>query len=61
MFFTFKIQNFKEKMKIVSILAGQNIHGDKCLEIGGSKIKLIGYVDQNEILTYGMRCICISF
>ena len=39
----------KKQMKIVSILAGQNIHGDKCLEIGGSKIKLIGYVDQNEI------------
>ena len=39
----------KKQIKIVSILAGQNIHGDKCLEIGGSKIKLIGYVDQNEI------------
>ena len=39
----------KKQMKIVFILAGQNIHGDKCLEIGGSKIKLIGYVDQNEI------------
>ncbi len=39
----------KKQMKIVSILAGQNIHGHKCLEIGGSKIKLIGYVDQNEI------------
>ena len=39
----------KKRIKIVSILAGQNIHGDKCLEIGGSKIKLIGYVDQNEI------------
>ena len=39
----------KKQMKIVSILAGQNIHGDKCLEIGGSKIKLIGYVDQHEI------------
>ena len=46
----------KNKIKLVSIFAGQNIHGDKCLEIGGNKIKLIGYVDENEIASLYNLC-----
>ena len=46
----------KKRIKIVSILAGQNIHGDKCLEIGGNRIKLIGYVDENEIANLYNLC-----
>ena len=44
------------KIKLVSILAGQNIHGDRCLEIGGKKIKLIGHVDENEITNLYNLC-----
>ena len=46
----------KNQINLVSIFAGQNIHGDKCLEIGGNKIKLIGYVDQNEITNLYNLC-----
>ncbi len=38
-----------KEMNLVSVLAGQNIHGDKCIEIGGNRIKLIGHKNQNEI------------
>ncbi len=38
-----------KKIKIVSIFAGENIHGLKCMKIGGNKIKLIGHINENEV------------
>ena len=39
----------KKKVKVVSIFAGEDIHGEKCLSIGGDKIKLVGHLRENEI------------
>lgn len=39
----------KKKIDVVSLLAGQNIHGKECLKLGGNKIKLIGYKSQREL------------
>tara|TARA_B100000963_G_C22625427_1_gene672090 strand:+ start:2106 stop:3338 length:1233 start_codon:yes stop_codon:yes gene_type:complete len=35
--------------KVVSIFAGQNLHGKECLKYGGSRIKLVDYLDEKEI------------
>ncbi len=35
--------------QVVSIFAGQNLHGQKCLKIGGSRIKLLDYLNENEL------------
>ncbi len=39
----------KNNVKVVSILAGQDIHGEKCLEKGGDKIRLIGHVEESQV------------
>ncbi len=39
----------RKNHEVVSIFAGQNIHGEKCQTIGGKKIKLIGHVNEQEI------------
>ncbi len=39
----------EKEYKLVSILAGQNLHGRKCVQIGGKRVKVIGYVDETEI------------
>ena len=52
-----KVQKIlQNEMNLVSLLVGQNIHGDKCIEIGGNKIKLIGYIDQSEIVELYNLC-----
>ena len=39
----------KKKLDVVSIFAGENIHGNRCLKIGGDGIKMIGYVKEEEV------------
>ena len=46
----------QEEFRLVSFFAGQDIHGDKCIDIGGNKIKIIGYKDQNEISKFYNIC-----
>ena len=38
-----------KKINVVSIFAGENIHGEKCTKIGGNRIKLIGHITENEV------------
>ena len=46
----------KRKINVVSILAGEDIHGEECIKIGGDKIKLIGYKTENEIASFYNLC-----
>ena len=34
---------------MISVFAGEDIHGEKCLSIGGENIKLLGHLNENEI------------
>ncbi|MEE2694920.1 MAG: glycosyltransferase family 4 protein [Pseudomonadota bacterium] len=43
-----KILN-ERKIRVVSIFAGEDIHGKECKNIGGTRIKVIGHIDQNEV------------
>ncbi len=49
--FLSKIHNIlrKKHIKVVSIFAGEDIHGDKCLSVGGNKIKMVGHLSENKI------------
>ena len=39
----------KNNVKVVSILAGENIHGERCLKEGDNKIRLIGHVKESQV------------
>jgi glycosyltransferase involved in cell wall biosynthesis len=39
----------RNEFKIISLFAGEDIHGNECKNIGGRGIRLIGHVDQKEV------------
>ena len=46
----------KNGVDLVTILAGEDIHGDICKKIGGKNLKIVNYLDQNEIATFMSVC-----
>ena len=49
--FLSKVHNIIKKsgQEVVSIFAGQNFHGEKCMKIGGSRLKLVDHINENEV------------
>ena len=41
---------------MITILAGENIHGNTCKEICGPNLKIVNYLDKNEIATFMNVC-----
>ena len=39
----------EKNIEVISVFAGEDIHGEKCLSIGGENIKLLGHLNENEI------------
>ena len=46
----------KSGIDLITILAGENIHGNTCKEIGGPNLKIVNYLDKNEIATFMNVC-----
>jgi len=46
----------KMGLKITTILAGEDFHGEKCKKIGGKKIKILGYLNENQIASLCNIC-----
>ena len=56
--FLSKVHKKLEKcgIDLITILAGENIHGNTCKEIGGPNLKIVNYLDENEIATFMSVC-----
>ena len=51
----------KNNVKVVSILAGENIHGERCLKEGDNKIRLIGHVKESQVAELYNICDLLFF